>query len=292
MKHACLILAHNEFSILERLLQAIDDPRNDIFIHYDKKLKEYPHFQTGNAGLFILENRIDVRWGDVSVVEAEYALFEAATKHGSYGYYHLLSGVDMPLKSQDEIHRFFEDNQGKEFIGFSKGDLGEHIDRKVQRYHLFARHFRSSGNRSLIDLCHKTIRAMGIRLQYLLRIRRNKKATFKKGTQWISVTHELVKYMLSHKKEVLKTYKGTFCSDEIFAQTLCWNSTFREKIFDIDNEGRGCMRKIGWKNNRLKDWEEDDYDELMESEALFARKFNSKNIGIVEQILDKITTRN
>ncbi len=286
MKHAYLILAHNEFAVLERLLQAIDDPRNDIFIHYDKKLKEYPDFRTENAGLFVLENRVDVRWGDISVVEAEYALFEAATKHGSYGYYHLLSGVDMPLKAQDEIHRFFEENQGKEFIGFSQGDLGGHIDRKVQRYHLFAKHFRSSG--SLIDLCRKTARALAIRLQYLLHIRRNKWMHFKKGTQWISVTHGFAEYLLLHKKEVLKTYKSTFCSDEIFAQTLCWNSPFKDKVFDCKDEGRGCLRKIGWKNNELNDWADGDYDQLMQSEALFARKFNSRNMNIIQSIIDSI----
>ncbi len=286
MKHAYLILAHNEFPILERLLQAIDDPKNDIFIHYDKKLKEYPRFQTGNAGLFILDNRIDVRWGDLSVVEAEYALYEAATKHGSYGYYHLLSGVDMPLKSQDEIRRFFEENQGKEFIGFNQENNLPHIDRKVQRYHLFAKHFRSSG--SLIDLFRKVIRAVVIRLQYLLDIRRNQKVPFKKGTQWISVTHDFVEYMLLRKHEVLKTYRRTFCSDEIFVQTMCWNSHFREKVFDVGNEGRGCMRKIGWDNNQLKDWKEEDYDELMESGALFARKFNSRNLAVANRILDSI----
>ena len=39
MKHAYLILAHNEFVILERLIQSIDDERNDIYIHFDGKLK-------------------------------------------------------------------------------------------------------------------------------------------------------------------------------------------------------------------------------------------------------------
>lgn len=290
MKHAYLILAHNEFSILERMLSALDDSRNDIFIHFDKKLSKRPSFATKRSGLFVLENRVDVRWGDVSVVEAEYALFEAASTHSEYGYYHLLSGVDMPLKSQDEIHRFFEENRGKEFIGFNQGDNSLHIDRKVNRYHLYAKHFRPS--RKLGSLYRKAIRAIVIRLQYLLHIRRNENICFKKGTQWISVTDEFVKHMLFHKQDVLKMYQKTFCSDEIFAQTLCWNSCFRDKIFDINNEGRGCMRKIGWKNNQLKDWENNDYDELIKSDALFARKFNSKNLDIVNLIIASITSEN
>ena len=37
MKHAYLILAHNEFEVLRKLISALDDPRNDIFIHFDEK---------------------------------------------------------------------------------------------------------------------------------------------------------------------------------------------------------------------------------------------------------------
>ena len=36
MKHAFLILAHTEFALLQRLVNCLDDGRNDIFIHFDK----------------------------------------------------------------------------------------------------------------------------------------------------------------------------------------------------------------------------------------------------------------
>lgn len=42
MKHAYLIITHSEFEILSRLLQALDDERNDIYIHFDRKLKKCP----------------------------------------------------------------------------------------------------------------------------------------------------------------------------------------------------------------------------------------------------------
>ena len=44
-KHAYLIIAHNNFYILKKLIALIDDERNDIYIHIDKKTKnffEYP----------------------------------------------------------------------------------------------------------------------------------------------------------------------------------------------------------------------------------------------------------
>ena len=40
-KHAYLIMAHNEFDILEKLLLLLDDSRNDIYIHIDLKVKNF-----------------------------------------------------------------------------------------------------------------------------------------------------------------------------------------------------------------------------------------------------------
>ena len=37
-KHAYLIMAHNNFYILEKLLHLLDDPRNDIYVHIDKNM--------------------------------------------------------------------------------------------------------------------------------------------------------------------------------------------------------------------------------------------------------------
>ena len=116
MKHAYLIIAHNEFEILKRLIQALDDERNDIYIHFDRKLNHYPDCRTSYAKLTFLEERMDVRWGDISVVDAEFALFDEAYRRGEYSYYHLLSGVDMPLKTQNYIHRFFEKNAEKSLL--------------------------------------------------------------------------------------------------------------------------------------------------------------------------------
>ena len=42
MKHAYLILVHNDFEILGQLIRAIDDERNDIYIHFDRKI----HFRS------------------------------------------------------------------------------------------------------------------------------------------------------------------------------------------------------------------------------------------------------
>lgn len=45
---------------------------------------------------------------------------------------------------------------------------------------------------------------------------------------------------------------------------------------------------IGWKDNRLEEWQDRDFEKLMSSDALFARKFGGKHIGVVNRILNEI----
>ena len=108
---------------------------------------------------------MDVRWGDISVVDAEFALFDEAYRRGEYSYYHLLSGVDMPLKTQNYIHRFFEKNAGKEFVGYYQGNISKEIDRKVCRWHLFPKSFKETEGG--LAVTKRVLRAGCVRLKSL-----------------------------------------------------------------------------------------------------------------------------
>ena len=59
--------------------------------------------------------KYEVFWGGFSQVQVELFLLEKAYQQ-KYDYYHLVSGADLPLKSNRKIDTFFEKNQGKEFI--------------------------------------------------------------------------------------------------------------------------------------------------------------------------------
>lgn len=279
MKHAYLILAHHEFDLLRTLIRCLDDPRNDIYVHIDRKAGALPELHAERSALRILGRRIDVRWGDYSVVEAEFALFEAARKNGPYAYYHLLSGADLPLKRQDDIHRFFEANAGMEFIGYTLTEMTPELVRKVQRWHLFPKDFR---NRSQVK---RIVRALWIRCQELAGWKRNRQIDFKKGSQWVSVTEAMADRFLAQRDWARKVFRNTFCADEIVFQTLCWNSPLRSRLYDTRDDGRGCMRAIGWRDHVLIDWSAGDYETLAASPALFARKFNNTDPAFIERIV-------
>ena len=282
MKHAYLIIAHHEFQLLEYLVQSLDDIRNDIYIHFDKKVIELPALSTQDANLIILDNRVDVRWGDVSQIRSEFVLFRAAFERGTYSYYHLVSGVDIPLKTQNQIHDFFNRHNGKEFIGFNQEITESEINRKVRSFHIFPKWFRGSNiiMTPLLKFCRETI----VCVQQFLKLHRYCDIEFKKGTSWVSVTHSFVAFLLNHEKEILKKYKYTFCGDEFFLHTLCWGSSFRDALFNLKDEAIGCQRKINWSYGKLYDWEAKDYDVLVTSKALFARKFNSRDLNFIRRL--------
>ena len=93
MKHAYLVLAHNEFDVLERLLKSLDHIDNDIFIHYDKKVTKLPRIYLQHSKIEVLDKRINGCWGHWSLVEIELSLLRSAMRKGCYDFLHIISGV-------------------------------------------------------------------------------------------------------------------------------------------------------------------------------------------------------
>ena len=284
MKHAYLILAHNEPELLSLLVERLDDVRNDIYIHFDRKLSILPDIKTQHAGLYILKDRVDVRWADVSMLEAEYKLFHAVVDSGSqYSHHHLISGVDLPLKNQDCIHSFFAQHQGKEFVGLHQRPMNSHADRALHYWHPFTRSFRGSG---CVFAIKRILRYLVIQTQVLLGIRRNTTIPFHKGGQWVSITHELIDYLLEQEDRAFTIFSRTFGADEYFVPTLLWDTPFMERLFDATDESRGAMRYIGWRaDGQLIDFTSQDLPALQQTEYLFARKFNSRDKAFLQEIL-------
>ena len=284
MKHAYLILAHNEPELLSLLVERLDDVRNDIYIHFDRKLSVLPDIKTLHAGLCILKDRVDVRWADVSMLEAEYKLLHAVVDSGcEYSHHHLISGVDLPLKNQDYIHSFFAQHHGKEFVGLHQHPMNSHADRALHYWHPFTRSFRGSG---CVFAIKRILRYLVVQTQVLLGIRRNTTIPFHKGGQWVSITRELIDYLLEQEDRAFTIFSRTFGADEYFVPTLIWDTPFMERLFDATDESRGAMRYIGWRaDGQLIDFTPQDLPALQQTEYLFARKFNSRDKVFLQEIL-------
>lgn len=287
-KHAYLILAHSDPDHLKLLVRSLDDERNDIFIHLDAKTDatRFDKIESKLANLQFTRDRVDVRWGDYSLVKATYALLEYINKR-TYTRIHLISGADFPLKSQDYIHNFFEKHQHQEFISFSENrNTKSEIRKKMRLYHLFLPYIRS--NNKLIAAVSNLSRRIFLLIQLIIGINRNFSFNnLKKGSNWFSITQTLAQELLAHKSEILKEYKYTHCCDEIFVQTIALSCGFADNI-----SPEGNMRFIDFNNGNGRNprtMKELDYDRLINSPMLFARKFNSDTSGnLAKKIYEKI----
>lgn len=294
-RHAYLIMAHAEPQMLKTLVSLLDDSRNDIFLHIDKKSEELYAFacslRTQFSTLHVLKKRIDVRWGHFSQVKTEFLLLETAMSTGNYAYLHLLSGVDLPLKTQDEIHDFFERHSGKEFVGFASGESDERdLFRKACLRQILIRHL-TSGPMFMQNLCLNLNRKF-LRLQTLMGYRKRYPVELKKGTNWFSITGRLAKYVLSKRGFVEKYFKHALCCDEIFLQTIVWNSPFRECVYDPLNEYDCCQRLMVWETASPRVLGIGDKNFLLSSDRLFARKFSYSNPEIIPIIAARCTATN
>lgn len=273
MRHAFLIIAHNEKEVLETLLDSLYDNRADVFLHIDAKADfSADDLRTINQNLHVLKHRIDARWGDFSLVEVEIALIEAALSNGRYEYLHLISGVDYPINGIDHVMQFCEKYRGKEFIGFAQNVDEKEIRWRAGRRFLFAKDFKST------SLLKRTVRTLHARLQSLPGLERKIDTDVKKGSQWCSITGDFARYALSRRDWIKKNFNRTFCPDELVMQTLCWNSRFRENIFDSKDEFHGAMRYIPWRNGNLCRFNDSDFTAMKESDAFFGRKFTLEDI--------------
>jgi hypothetical protein len=281
--HAYLILAHDNFYVLEKLLRLVDDPRNSIHIHIDKKVAKFDPDALArlcrHAPVTFIP-RVPVYWGDYSQLEATFRLFESAAP-GKHDYYHLLSGADLPLQSQDNIHDFCSRNAGKEFVGFAR----EFDPRWVTEIQLLTRHLRPRSK--VTGLFRRTAAQNFIRLQRLFKYDRSRKfgLILKKGSDWYSITHALAEHFLANEKTGRELLKHGLVPAEFYLQTLVWNSDFRERVYDIADEYASNMRLIDWNRGEPYVFRSKDFDELIGCGRLFARKFQET---VDRDVVDRI----
>lgn len=275
-RYAYLIMAHSNFKILEQLLRLLDYPENDIYIHIDKKVVNFDfiYFRKicNKASVFYTPKRIDVKWGGVSQVKTELLLYKTSFDE-KYHYYHLLSGVDLPLKCNQEITDFF-DSEDHEFIFY--------FDRvtKWDYQRLSWYHFPKKWDQRIVARLN-----LFQEKWHVDRIKKNS-MVFRRGYNWCSLTHEAVKYILQNEKFINRICKFSVCADECYKQYLLYNSAFRDKIV-IDD-----LREVDW-NRRIKDsphiFAGEDLKILQRSNKYFARKFDENvDMEIVYKLVNYI----
>lgn len=267
-RHAYLIMTHDCLDELKILIRALDWPENDIFCHIDVKAPFGEDAILGmvkHATLQCISSE-SVSWGGSSQVRCGLRLLETAVHSGHHMYYHMLSGVDFPVKSHNEIVDFFDVNTGKNYIQKRVRIPQKKINLRVCQYHFLQDRFVGKKRNiwKYIDfaMCYVQ-RAMGVN--------RFRGIPISYSSALWSITEGVAKYYVDRMSEILKKYRYTYCADEVVYITELYNTSF-----NIENRDLRFMEYIRLDNHDVspKNLTLDDAVKFLDGEFMFARKFH------------------
>lgn len=276
-RHAYLIIAHHHFDMLKRMMRVLDSENADFYIHINKSAKDVDEADILSAAVKSrakIFRTYKITWGADTQIRCELFLMEQAVR-GRYDYYHLLSGVDIPLKTGAEIEAFFEAQTGSFLEIKQESDLGGTLDR-VRYYYPFQRFIgRQKAGQGAVYALLDQLSYESIKLQKLLHIDRTKNAPFAycRGGNWFSIRHELAAYVLTQKKVIRRRFFQSVTADEMFLQCVAMASPLRDTII------RENLRLVDWSRTEHggcspHTFTMDDWDMLTTSDKLWARKFD------------------
>lgn len=285
MKIAYLILAHNTPRQLQRLISALQNKDVAFYIHIDKKSKE--NFKISQNNIHFLKKRLSVSWGGFSQVQATLSLLQEAKKHGEYDYYILLSGSSYPVKSVQYINDFLNTYNGYQFIDLYPMPLFDKTFDRVE-YAFFEGHQNGLINYFLMKVNY-FIKKLNIKRSFPTE---HKNMKLYGGGQWWVLTDSCIEHILKYigeNKALIDFYKYSFCSDEMFFQTIIGNSPFARKVMNgvMYTDWSGVPKPaiineshLGLLNNEYISVPFGDNKRFL----LFARKFNDESEKIIKKI--------
>lgn len=279
MKICYLILAHNNFAHLDRLVEAMDDTASTFYIHTDKKaLQDYKPLSPSAK---VIPTHIDINWGGFSMVEAMLALLKYGIQYSAGSdYFVLISGVDYPIRSKTFLYEQL--SQGKEFIDIAPVPVPY---KPVERYE----HYYFDFKRRNAKIWHPLIFAEVL----LKKLRISRKPPFRiyAGTQWFALTNDCVKYILRTVEEdsrYMQFFKHTLVPDEAFFQTIIGNSPFKDKtaasLTYTDWEVPNPPATIEERHIEFLKTHIEFNDEYGKRFPYFARKFNDDSKKLLQKI--------
>lgn len=273
MKIGYIILAHKNIPQVRWLLEAVQGEGISIFLHLDKLagndiFTEAQETLKDIHGLSFLK-RTATSWGGFGLVGAALAGIRDALVDGC-DYLVLLSGQDYPVKTQEELKGFLEDNLGHSFMEYYAfphplwKDQGGYD--RIRKWHIslpfkqtrLIKRIRAYINQSLNLVLPERSFPPGL--------------TPYGGSQWWCLYKDCAEYMLqfsSANKKTIRYFKTVRIPDEIFFQTVLMNSPLagnitNQKLTYVDWDGPPFPRILDGK----------DIERLACSEYFFARKFD------------------
>lgn len=291
MLKAYIIIAHKYPSQLHRLVSALTDESSTFFIHLDKKAN-IAAFQRliGGSRVHWVE-RVEANWGEFGLVEATLNALKAVRASGRvFDRILLLSGQDYPIKSNDTIDEFLRQSPHSNFIEYHSLPNPVKWQPKGGMYRVNKYFF---GLKAYQRYRAKALNFLAIIFPFLRRRLPQGMKPYA-GSMWWIIDDYSLRYILDYVEanpDYIAFHKKTFAADELFFHMILLNATDERVRANIVNDDK---RFIKWKDITAAHPEqlsEEHLEEIQQSDALFARKFDiTEDDAILQRIEQQRTT--
>ena len=295
-KMAFLISAYTEPNSLHALVRKLDEMLSaDFYIHIDKKVQIEP-FQNGlkdMPNVFFVKKRVRVYWGGYSQVEMQMNMIEEMlSKNEHYIRVINLTGMDYPIAKKDVLLERLSNLQIEYICGF---DVKKEIDPGKRKMSLKYSCFY------LMDT-FRILRGVMIRLRIprLLYHRFDRPLYF--GSEYWALTYDCITELYREylKDELLqKLLWFSFVPSEAWVHTMFYNSSWRNRtVYEpkVKYEGLISLSPVTFfkYNDSIKVLNEEDYEDVVNSGRLFARKIikgkSDRLIAMLDQVIPELKT--
>ncbi|HCL83259.1 MAG TPA: glycosyltransferase [Chitinophagaceae bacterium] len=278
MRIACIIMAHKEPQQIERFIKRFNNLPFDFYLHIDKKISLKPFdYLAGVPNVYFVNHRIKVRWASYSFVIALLGAFKQVLGSGiPYDFISVMSGQDYPIKPVSGIYQTLEKNTGKNFICYEEsGEWWRHAINRINKYHFTNFGFR--GRYRIQFFLNALLPSRKFPLPY--KLYGGPKAMCM--TLSTDCAAYIVAFVESNKK-LRRFIRFTWGPDEFLIPTLIMNSEFKHSVVN-DN-----FYYIDWSKggSNPKTLTVADYELLLSSDKMLARKFDIKQDRVILDMLD------
>ncbi len=272
-----IILAHRYPRQLLRLVERLDTAQATFVVHVDRRSPS-DVFQRIQATLAnrknveLLERRA-CYWGGFGVVEATLdAIYRLVRSEKAFDYAVLLSGQDYPLRPAVEIESFFAGAEGHSFMEHRPAS-GRFVDR-IERRHW---HGELAGIRFKLPNRYMPLtwrRRMPLGLDPFV------------GSAYWSLSRPCVEHVSRFAREnpdVVRFFRHSSSPDEALFHTIVMNSPLAPSVVN------DSLHHVDWSEGQAspRTLTREDLPILLESDALFARKFAAEEDARLLEELDQ-----
>jgi len=283
---AYIILAYKLPRQVVRLVRTLADDGVMFFVHVDRKAPErvYDEIAAGLRDIPRVEwlTRRRCYWSGFGIVAAMLEAIERIARRGGFDYVMPLTWDSYPLRSNREIMEYLRSLEGRSCLEYepfpAAGLAGGGLER-IERWHWPCRVFG---------------RQLSFPNRYLnLPIKRRFPADLQpfSGSGGWCLSAECVEYVaacVAANPRSVRFFERVYAPDESLFQTIVLNSPFADRLVNDD------VRYIDWSGTPPppKILTTADFDSLMSSADLFARKFDiTKDAQILDLIDEAIARR-